>query len=78
MTERLVRVRERLVARYRGKIREWAIEKAKVQIALHGRKVEDFSEDELEIVVADEEAKIRQSPLKRLATVAFVLGIGIG
>ena len=39
---------------------------------------EDFSEDELEIVVADEEAKIRQSLLKRLATVAFVLGIGIG
>ena len=48
------------------------------QIALHGRKFEDFSEDELEIVVADEEAKIRQSFLKRLATVAFLLGIGIG
>ena len=69
----------RLVARYRDKIRELAIKKAKVQITLHGRNVEDFSEDELEIIVADEEAKIRQKlKLAPLATIAFLLGIGTG
>ena len=72
-------VRERLVARYRGKIRELAIKKAKVQITLHGRNVEDFSEDELEIIVADEEAKIRERlKLAPLAAIAFLLGIGSG
>ena len=76
---RLGRGRERVVAYYRGRIRERAIEKAKVQIMLQGRKVEDFSEDELEMIVADEEATIRERlKLAPVATVAFLLGIGVG
>ena len=79
MMGKLAEARERLVARYRGKIREQAIKKAKVQITLHGRNVEDFSEDELEIIVADEEAKIRERlKLAPLAAIAFLLGIGSG
>jgi hypothetical protein len=79
MMGRLGEARERLVARYRGKIREQAIKKAKVQITLHGRNVEDFSEDELEIIVADEEAKIRERlKLAPLTAIAFLLGIGSG
>ena len=76
---RLGRGRERLIAYYRGKIRERAIKKAKVRIVLQGRKVEDFSEDELEMGVADEEATIRERlKLAPLAAIAFLLGIGIG
>ena len=75
MIGKLAEARERLVARYQGKIREVAIEKAKVQITLHGRKVEDYSEDELEIIVADEEAKIRgKLKFAPLAVIAFLLG----
>ena len=76
---RLGRGRERLSTCFRGKIRERAIEKAKVRIVRQGRKVEDFSEDELEVIVADEEAKIREK-LKwaPLAAIAFLFGIGIG
>ena len=76
---KLAEARERLVARYRGRIRELAIKKAKVQITLHGRNAEDFSEDDLEIIVADEEEKIRQKlKLSPLAAVAFLLGILLG
>ena len=76
---RLGKGRQRLIAHYRGKIREQAIKKAKVQILLRGRKVEDFSEDELEVIVADEEAKIRERlKLAPLTAVAFLLGISAG
>ena len=52
--------RRRLTGKVRLRIRERAIKKAKVRIALHGRKVDDLSEDDLEIIVADEEQKIRK------------------
>ena len=76
VTDRGRRARERLAAEVRSRIRERAIKKAKVRIALHGRKIEDFSEDELEIVVADEEEKVRkQLWIVPLVAVGVVLGI---
>ena len=76
VADRGVHARERLMRRVRGRIREKAIKKAKVRIALHGRKVEDFAADELEIVVADEEEKIRkQLWIVPLVAVGVVLGI---
>ena len=76
VTNRGRRARERLTGEVRGRIRERAIKKAKVRIALHGRKIEDFSEGELEIVVADEEEKIRkQLWIVPLVAVGVVLGI---
>ena len=76
---RLGKGRQRLIAHYRGKIREQAIKKAKVRIVLGDRKVEDFSEDELEMIVADEEAKIRERlKVAPLAAVAFLFGISTG
>ncbi len=68
--------KERVTGEVRGRIRERAIKKAKVRIALHGRKVEDLSEDELEIIVAEEEGKIRkQIVVAPLIAVAVILGI---
>ena len=76
VTDRGRRARERLAGEVRSRIRERAIKKAKVRIALHGRKIEDFSEDELEIVVADEEEKVRkQLWIVPLVAVGVVLGI---
>ena len=76
VTDRGRQANERLTGEVRGRIRERAIKKAKVRIALHGRKVEDFSPDELEIVVADEEEKIRkQLWIVPLVAVGVVLGI---
>ena len=76
VTDRGRQARERLTGKVRGRIRERAITQAKVCIALHGRKIEDFSHDELEIVVADEEAKIRRRLwIVPLVAVGIVLGI---
>ena len=42
----------------RLKIRERAIENAKVTIILAQRDINSFSEDELEIIISDEERKV--------------------
>ena len=68
--------KQRLTGKVRRRIRERAIKKAKVRIALHGRNIDDFSEDELEIVVADEEEKIRKRLwIAPMIAVGIVLGI---
>ena len=76
VTNRGRQVKDRLTGEVRSRIRERAIKKAKVRIALHGRQVEDLSEDDLEIVVAEEEEKIhKQLVIAPLIAVAVVLGI---
>ena len=76
VTDRGRQARERLTGEVRSRIRERAIKKAKVRIALHGRTVEDLSEDDLEIIVAEEEEKIhKQLVIAPLIAIAVVLGI---
>lgn len=76
VTDRGRQAKERVAGEVRRRVRERAIKKAKVRIALHGRKIEDFSEDELEIVVADEEEKVRKQILVvPLIAIGIVLGI---
>jgi len=62
----------------RGKIREKAIENAKNRILINQKKVEDFSQDELEIFVKEEEDKIKEAiKTKSLFAALAFLGIGI-
>ena len=68
---RLGAARERLIAPIRSKIRERAINNAEVQITLLRRKVEDYSEEELEIIVADEERKIYEK--LKVAPLALII-----
>ena len=76
VTNRGRQAKERLTSEVRLRIRERAIKKAKVRIALHGRQVDDLSEDDLEIIVADEEQRIRkQLVVAPLIAIAVVLGI---
>ncbi|MDE0190676.1 MAG: hypothetical protein OXQ90_04905 [Gammaproteobacteria bacterium] len=76
VTDRGRQAKQRLTGEVRSRIRERAIKKAKVRIALHGRKVQDLSEDDLEIIVAEEEEKIRkQLVIAPLIAIAVVLGI---
>ncbi len=59
-------------------IRNKAIEKAEVRIILCERDISEFSEDELEIIVNEEERKIYASiKEKGLLAVLAVLGIGV-
>lgn len=64
--------------RVRSAIRERAISNAKVRILLSERRLEDFSEDELEIVVAEEERKLYSAVKEKgLLAVLALLGINL-
>lgn len=68
--------KDRLIDKYRDKIREKAIVQAKKRIALSGKKVADFSEDELEFIVVEEERKIK-SGMRNTGIVALLIALGL-
>lgn len=75
--DRSSRVKERVMAEARGRIREKAIARAKNRIALSNRRVEDFSPNELEALVAEEEKELRSKLWQMpLAAVLVLLGLG--
>lgn len=66
-----------MVDRYRVKIREKAISNAKASIALVGKRIEDYDEDQLEIIVQKEEQDII-AKYKNSALVGVLALLGIG
>jgi hypothetical protein len=72
----LSKLRNSVADKYRHKLREKAIERSKVRIALAGRKVDELDQDELEIIVKEEEEKLRTQLLSSVGVAALlVLGI---
>jgi CRISPR/Cas system-associated protein Csx1 len=61
----------------KSKIRNKAISRSETRILLAGRKVSDFSEEELEVIVREEEDKIYSS-LKEKGLLAAIAVLGIG
>ena len=76
MIKKLGEAKGGLMDRFRSKIRERAITQAKARIALSERNFEDFTENELEIIVQDEEEKVKGS-LKQSAVVAVLIVLGL-
>ena len=76
MLQKLDELKEGVASRYRGRIRERAITQAKARIALSERNFEDFTEDELEIIVQDEEEKVKRG-IKQSAVVALLITLGL-
>ena len=69
--------KEQLINQQRMRIREKAISNARASIALAGKRVEDYDQDQLEIIVKNEEEKIVQNFRKSaLYGVLVLLGIG--
>ncbi|MEM0912846.1 MAG: hypothetical protein AAGJ37_17865 [Pseudomonadota bacterium] len=67
-----------LNGKFKSAIREKAIGRAKTRIVLAKRKPEDFTPDELEVIVQEEEAKIYSSiKEKGLLAVLAILGINV-
>lgn len=65
-----------LTNRYQSAIRNKAIERAKTRVILAGRVPEDFSPDDLEVVVSEEEQKIKSEIRdKGLLAVLALLGL---
>ena len=77
MANKIGNLKNKVVDKYRSKIRERAITQAKAQIALAGRKVEDYSEEDLEIIVLNEEEKVKNS-MKTTGLVVILVALGLG
>lgn len=60
---------------YRAFIREKAISRAQTRILLAGRKAEEFAEEELEIIVKEEEDKIK-SNIREKGLLAVLAALG--
>lgn len=69
--------KDALLARYKDRIRESAIERAKVRVVLQGKSVSGYTEDELEIIVKEEEDKLKEElKTKSFAAILAILGLG--
>ena len=65
------------VQAYRTRLRDKAIKNAKVRIALVGKEVGDYTQDQLEIIVKDEEEKLL-GKLKQSGLAVVLVGLGLG
>ena len=65
-----------ITGRYKNAIREKAIQRTQTRILLAGRKTEDFNSEDLEIIVKEEEDKIK-SEFKEKGPLATLALLGI-
>jgi uncharacterized protein YaaQ len=77
MANKITGLKDKAVDKYRSKIRERAITQAKAKIALAGRKVEDYSPEDLEVIVLNEEEKVKRS-MKTSGLVVILIALGLG
>lgn len=76
MSNWLSTTRSKLGSRYRNALREKAIAQAKVEIALAGKKVSDYDQEQLEVIVKDQETKILEK-YRNSAFVVLLLALGL-
>ncbi len=77
MSNWLTTSKDKLTAKYRRTLREKAIAQAKIEIALAGKKIGDYDQEQLEVIVKAEETKVLQK-YRNSAFVLFLLALGIG
>ena len=65
-----------VLEKYSKLIRERAIDQAKAKIALNAKDIKDFTEEQLEIIVAEEENQIR-SKLKTSTFMSVLAFLGL-
>ena len=58
--------------KYKIKIREKAIERVKEKIIKHNKKVDDYSDDEMEAMIATEEGNLNEDVKKGVLTTLLV------
>ncbi len=72
----LAESRNQLQDKYRSALREKAIAQAKVEIALAGKRVTDYDQDQLEVIVKAEEGKLKEK-YRNSAFVLLLLALGL-
>ena len=73
----ITQTKDKLLNKYRKRIREGAISNAKKQLALRGITAAELDPDELEILVHDEEVKLR-GRLKNYSLAALIAALTLG
>jgi hypothetical protein len=76
MSNWLTTSKDKVTAKYRSALREKAIAQAKIEIALAGKKIGDYDQEQLEVIVTAEETKILQK-YRNSAFVVLLLALGI-
>lgn len=69
--------KNRIIDKLAVATREKAISRAKTRILLHGRKVEEYSQEDLETIVKEEEDKI-VAGYRKMGLVGLLALVGIG
>lgn len=68
--------KDKVTDKYHRVLREKAIAQAKIEIALAGKKISDYDQEQLEVIVKAEETKILHK-YRNSAFVAVLLALGI-
>ena len=76
LTKDALGARDRLMAMARDKIRKRAGANTRKRLALAGKSQDDFTEDELEAILAEEESKVTNNLLKG-SLIALLVFLGI-
>lgn len=73
-----MKVFDSISSKYKNMFREKAIQHAKTRILIAGKKPEDFAPEDLEVIVHEEEQKIKsQIKEKGLLAVLALLGLSL-
>ena len=67
---------KRVVSPFNRRLRSWAIERAKKRIVERGLDIHSMSDDELEVLVGEEEAKLKTS-IKAYGMASVMLALGL-
>ena len=76
LTELLKKAPQSIKDKYKIKIREKAIERVKEKIIKHNKTVEDYSDDEMEAMIAEAESGLNEDVRTGILT-ALLLAAGI-
>ena len=76
LIELLKKAPQSIKDKYKIKIREKAIERVKEKIVKHNKKLEDYSDDEMEAMIAEAESGLNEDVRTGLLT-ALLVGAGI-
>ena len=66
-----------MTGKFKNALREKAISKAKTRILIAGRKPEEFTQEDLEVIVREEEDEIKNN-LKQKGLLAIAAAFGFG
>lgn len=61
LSELLKKAPQSIKDKYNSKIRDNAIEEAKKRIIKHNKKISDYSDEEMQIMIKEEENRIKES-----------------